>query len=58
MDRRTQRAGWTVGDRKDVVYETSVGNLTEDETTMLVHFGKDRTSSGTLIRLEQPDEGK
>ena len=58
VDKRTQRAAWTVGDRKDTVYETGVGNLTEDETTMLVHFGKDRTQQWTLIRLEQPDEGK
>ncbi len=58
VDKRTQRAAWTVGDRKETVYETGVGNLTEDETTMLVHFGKDRTQQWTLIRLEQPDEGK
>jgi hypothetical protein len=58
VDKKTQRAAWTVGDRKDTVYETGVGNLTEDETTMLVHFGKDRTQQWTLIRLEQPDEGK
>jgi len=58
VDKRTQRAAWTVGDRKETVYETGVGNLTEDETTMLVHFGKDRTQQWTLIRLQQPDEGK
>ena len=58
VDKKTQRAAWTVGDRKETVYETGVGNLTEDETTMLVHFGKDRTQQWTLIRLEQPDEGK
>jgi hypothetical protein len=32
--------------------------LTEAETTMLVHFGKDRTQQWTLIRLEPPDEQK
>ena len=58
VDKRTQRAAWTVGDRKEIVYETGVGNLTEAETTMLVHFGKDRTQQWTLIRLEQPNEGK
>ncbi len=57
VDKKTQRAAWTVGDRKDTVYETGVGNLTEDETTMLVHFGKDRTQQWTLIRLqEQADQ--
>lgn len=58
VDKKTQRAAWTVGDRTETVYETGVGNLTEDETTMLVHFGKDRTQQWTLIRLEQPDEEK
>ena len=58
VDKKTQRAAWTVGDRKETVYETGVGNLTEDETTMLVHFGKDRTQQWTLIRLEQPEDGK
>jgi hypothetical protein len=58
VDKKTQRAAWTVGDRKDTVYETGVGNLTKEEATMLVHFGKDRTQQWTLIRLEQPEEGK
>ena len=54
VDRKSQRAAWTVGDRKDTVYETGIGNLTEPETTMLVHFGKDRTQQWTLVRLEKP----
>ncbi|HVS37534.1 MAG TPA: hypothetical protein VMS17_18365 [Gemmataceae bacterium] len=58
VDKRTQRAAWTVGDRKETVYETGVGNLMEEETTVLVHFGKDRTQQWTLIRLEQPEEAK
>jgi hypothetical protein len=58
VDKKTQRAAWTVGDRKETVYETGVGNLTEAETTMLVHFGKDRTQQWTLIRLEEPDQTK
>ena len=56
VDKRTQRAAWTVGDRKETVYETGIGNLSEAETTMLVHFGKDRTQQWTLVRLEPPDK--
>ena len=33
-------------------------NLTNAETTMLVHFGQDRTQQWSLIRLEQPAEQK
>ena len=29
VDKKSQRAAWTVGDRKETVYETGVGNLTE-----------------------------
>jgi hypothetical protein len=58
VDKRTQRAAWVVGDRKDTVYETGVGNLTEPETTMLVHFGKDRTQQWTLVRLEKPEDAQ
>jgi hypothetical protein len=56
VDRRTQRAAWIIGENKDTVYETGVGNLSQPETTMLVHAGKDRTQQWTLVRLEQPKE--
>jgi hypothetical protein len=58
VDKKTQRAAWIVGDRKDTVYETGIGNLTQAETSMLVHFGKDRTQQWTLVRLESPEERK
>jgi hypothetical protein len=58
VDKRTQRAAWIVGDKKDTVYETGVGNLSQPETSLLVHFGKDRTQQWTLVRLEPPDEAK
>jgi hypothetical protein len=56
VDKKTQRAGWIVGEKKDTVYETGVGNLAQPETTMLVHYGKDRTQQCTLVRLEPPKE--
>jgi len=30
------------------VYETGLGNLSQQETQLLVHFGKDRTQQWTL----------
>jgi hypothetical protein len=54
VDRNTQRAVWTVGDRKEPVYEAGFANLTKSETTMLVHFGKDRTQQWTLVRIDPP----
>jgi hypothetical protein len=56
VDKPTQRVAWIVGDKKDVVYETGFGNLSEPQTSMLVHFGKDKTQQWTLVRLEPPKE--
>jgi hypothetical protein len=58
VDKKTQRAAWTVGDRKEPIYEVGIANLTKSETTMLVHFGKDRTQQWTLVRMDQPEEKK
>jgi hypothetical protein len=54
VDRKTQRAAWTIGKRKDTVYEAGIANLTRRETTMLIHFGEKRTQQWTLVRLEEP----
>jgi hypothetical protein len=54
VDPKSQRAAWTVGDAKDQVFETGIYNLTQDETPMLVHTGKDQTQQWTLVRLPQP----
>jgi hypothetical protein len=56
VDKKTQRAAWLVGDHKDTVYETGIGNLGEKETTLLVHFGKERTQQWIFIQLEKPEQ--
>jgi hypothetical protein len=56
VDQKTQRAAWTVGDRKTPVYEVGIANLTKKETTMLVHYAKDRSQQFTLIRIEEPEK--
>jgi hypothetical protein len=53
LDKKSQRVAWTVGDRKDTVFEAGLYNLTREQTTMLVHFGKDRTEQYELFRVEQ-----
>jgi hypothetical protein len=58
VDKKTQRAAWTVGDRKEPVFEAGLANLTKSETTMLVHYGKDRTQQWTLVRIDQPAGSK
>lgn len=57
VNAKTRRAAWSIGQKKDVVFEAGIANLTRDETPVLVHYGSDNTQQFTLIRVEQP-EGK
>lgn len=56
VDKETQRAAWSIGEKKDVVFEAGIANLTRNETPVLVHYGKADTQQFTLVRLEQPKE--
>ncbi len=57
VDKETQRAAWSPVDGKnaDVVMETGLYNLTEDETTAFVHFGKEKTQMWVMVRLDEPE---
>ncbi|MBX3441770.1 MAG: hypothetical protein KF774_05130 [Planctomyces sp.] len=56
VDRETQRTAFRIGESEDVVVETGLGNLTQDEAAALVHYGPDRTETWLLVRLETPEE--
>ena len=56
VDKKTQRAAWTIGDNTDNVMETGIYNLTKDEAPMLVHFGKDKTETWVLVRVKQDEQ--
>jgi hypothetical protein len=55
VDKESQRAAWTIGENKNIVMETGVYNLTEDQTQVMVHFGKDKTQQWLMVRLEEPE---
>jgi hypothetical protein len=55
LDKDSQRVAWSVDGSPDTVYETGLYNLTQDESSMLVHYGKDRTDQFNLFRLPDPD---
>jgi uncharacterized protein (TIGR03000 family) len=57
VDKKTQRAAWTVGKDNNTVFDTGFYNLTKDETPVLVHMGKDRTQQRMLVRMAEPEEG-
>jgi hypothetical protein len=54
IDPTTQRVAWSAGDKKTVVFETGLNNLTLNQTTVLVHYGNDRTVEMGLVRLNEP----
>ena len=56
VDKKTQRAAWSVGKNKDTVIETGVYNLTKAAAPALVHFGADRTEQWVLVRIKKDDQ--
>lgn len=57
VDKETQRVAMRIANSDEVVIETGIYNLTQDETPILVHFGTDRTENWMLVRLENPGGG-
>jgi uncharacterized protein (TIGR03000 family) len=58
VDKKTQRAAWTIGKDNKTVFETGFYNLTKDETPVLVHVGKDKTQQWMLVRMAEPKNGE
>jgi hypothetical protein len=56
VDKQSQRAAWKVADKPDVVMETGIFNLTQDTAPALLHFGKDKTETRLLVRMEKPKQ--
>ena len=56
LDQASQRAaiGFADGKNADVVLETGIQNLTQDEAPALLHQGKDLSGPVLLVRLEAP----
>jgi len=54
VDKETQRVAFTIGDAKDVVFETGIYNLTQQQTPILAH-GDGREETYLLVRLQQPN---
>lgn len=58
VDKGSQRAAWSIGENKNTTMETGLYNLTEDETSVLVHFGDEQTQQWLMVRLEEPEESQ
>jgi hypothetical protein len=57
VDQKSQRVAWKFADGKnsDVVMETGIYNLTQDEATAQVHFGADESQTWLMVRLPEED---
>jgi hypothetical protein len=56
VDKTTQKVAFTVGDKKDVIFETGLYNLTKDESPILIQH-PDHTEQWVLVRLQAPADG-
>jgi hypothetical protein len=54
VDKKNMRAAWTVGENRNVVYDSGLSNLLKEQSPVLVHMGKDKTQQWTLVKLQQP----
>ena len=55
VDKQTQRVALRIEGNDQVLVETGLYNLTNDEAPVLVHFGPDRQEQRTFVRLQQPE---
>jgi len=51
VDKKTQRAAWTIGDKKTPIYETGLQNLTQKQTTILVHRDDGKGGNGKVEQM-------
>lgn len=56
VDQETQRVAFRIGESDDIVIESGLYNLTQQDAPVLVHFGTDQVENWLLVRLENPDE--
>ena len=55
VDKNTQRVAFRIGESQNIVLETGLYNLTQEEAPVLVHYGKERVENWLLVRLENPE---
>lgn len=56
VDKKTQKVAIQLTTNKNLVLETGLYNLTNDEAPALIHLGADRQETRVLVRLKQPEE--
>jgi len=54
VDKETQRVAMRIGESEDLVAETGLYNLTQEQAPLLIHFGTEKVENWLLVRLEDP----
>lgn len=58
VDKNTQRVAFAFDTNQNIVFETGLYNLTQDQTPVLVHMGPNKNDTFVFVRLEKPaDQG-
>src|SRR5262249_32860937 len=57
VDKQTQRVAFRIGDASNIVVESGLYNLTQEQAPVLVHFGADKVEQYLLVRLKQSEDG-
>jgi hypothetical protein len=57
VDKQSHKAAWYFADGTEnpMVFETSLDNLTEPQSTVMVHFGPGDVGVWQMVRLERPE---
>ncbi|MCH5376100.1 MAG: protocadherin [Planctomycetes bacterium] len=56
VDKKTQRVAWRIGENENLVVETGLYSLTQDQSTALVHSGPQQTTQYLMVRMKQPSQ--
>lgn len=54
VDKSTQRVAVRVGEDENLIVETGLYNLTQEEAPVLVHYGTEKVENWLLVRMEAP----
>lgn len=54
VDMKTQNVAWRIGENKTTVLTSTLANLTQDVSTVAVHFGENKVQNWLLVRMPEP----
>lgn len=57
VDPTSQRVAWMIGETSSTVMETGIYNLSQEASSVLVHYGVEREETWMLVRLPEDPNG-